>query len=179
MIERALQLIAENNRTRTTFLDLGNCGLTEIPAEVGELVWLESLSVADEWHEWDGREWQYKHSRNNGDSNQALTDIRPLAGLSALQSLFLRGTQITDLAPLAGLSALQTLNLYGAQVCDLGPLAGLSALQTLDIRYTKVSDLGPLAGLSALQTLDIRYTKITDLGPLASLTSLHNLDVQG
>ena len=27
----ALQLIAENKRTRATFLDLGNCGLTEVP----------------------------------------------------------------------------------------------------------------------------------------------------
>ena len=33
----ALQLIAENKRSRATFLDLGNCGLTEVPAEVGEL----------------------------------------------------------------------------------------------------------------------------------------------
>jgi internalin A len=38
MSDVALQLIAENKKTRVTFLDLGNCGLTEIPAEIGELV---------------------------------------------------------------------------------------------------------------------------------------------
>src|SRR5262245_6019345 len=66
MSSLALQLIAENKRSRATFLDLGNCGLTEVPAEVGELVWLESLSLASEWYEWDGRAWQAKKSRNTG-----------------------------------------------------------------------------------------------------------------
>jgi internalin A len=60
MSELALQLIAENKESRDTFLDLGNCGLTEVPAEVRELVWLESLSFASKWYEWDGREWQEK-----------------------------------------------------------------------------------------------------------------------
>ena len=32
----ALQLIAENRRSRATFLDLGNCGFTKVPAEVGK-----------------------------------------------------------------------------------------------------------------------------------------------
>ena len=54
MSDLALQLIAENKKSRATFLDLGNCGLTEIPAEVGELVWLESVSLASQWYEWDG-----------------------------------------------------------------------------------------------------------------------------
>ncbi len=54
MSELALQLIAENKRTRSPFLDLGNCGLTEIPAEIGELVWLEELSFANEFWFFDG-----------------------------------------------------------------------------------------------------------------------------
>ncbi|MDD5322392.1 MAG: hypothetical protein PHD43_17620 [Methylococcales bacterium] len=37
MSELALKLIAENKRTRSPFLDLGNCGLTEVPEEIGEL----------------------------------------------------------------------------------------------------------------------------------------------
>ena len=72
----ALQLIAENKRTKANFLDLGNCGLTEVPAEVGELVWLESLSFASDWSEWDGREWQTRRSRNTGASNEHLSDLR-------------------------------------------------------------------------------------------------------
>ena len=40
---------------------------------------------------------------------------------------------MTDLGPLAGLTAIQSLNLTGTQVTDLGPLAGLTALRSLDL----------------------------------------------
>ncbi len=43
----AAQLIAENISTKATFLDLGNCGLNEIPAEVSDLVWLKHLWLAN------------------------------------------------------------------------------------------------------------------------------------
>jgi hypothetical protein len=46
MSKLALKLIAENKRTGSPYLDLGNCGLTEVPPEIGELVWLEELSFA-------------------------------------------------------------------------------------------------------------------------------------
>jgi hypothetical protein len=45
MFKPARQLITENKQTKSTFLDLADCGLTEIPLEIGELVWLESLAV--------------------------------------------------------------------------------------------------------------------------------------
>ena len=165
MSDLALQLIAENKRSRATFLDLGNCGLTDVPAEVGELAWLESLSFASQ------------KSQNTGDSNERLTDLVPLAGLSALQSLDVSNTQVSDLAPLAGLSALQALNVRYTQISDLAPLAGLSALQSLYFSLTQVTDLGPLAGLSALQSLDANDTQVTDLGPLADLSALQTLYV--
>jgi hypothetical protein len=34
MSELALRLIEENKKNRATFLDLGNCGLTEVPEEI-------------------------------------------------------------------------------------------------------------------------------------------------
>jgi hypothetical protein len=47
MSELALQLIAENKKTRATRLDLGNCGLTELPPEALECVWVEELILSD------------------------------------------------------------------------------------------------------------------------------------
>ena len=99
MSDLALRLIGENKKTRPTFLDLGNCGLTQIPAEIGELVWLESVSLASEWYEWDGRTWQEKKSENSGDKNDGLIDIAPLAGLTRMRSLVVSGTQVADLTP--------------------------------------------------------------------------------
>ncbi len=106
------------------------------------------------------------------------SDLAPLAGLTALQSLDL-GTQVSDLAPLAGLTALQSLYLMGTQVSDLAPLAGLTAMQTLDLTGTQVSDLAPLARLTALQSLYLMGTQVSDLAPLAGLTALRRLHVDG
>jgi internalin A len=171
----ALQLIAENKRFRATFLDLGNCELTEVPAQVGELVWLEALSLANEWHEWDGRTWQEEKSRNSGARNNGSMDVGPLGGLTNLRSLIV--SQIAELALLAALTKLEILTVVDARVSDLAPLAGLSALQTLYVSDTQVTDLAPLAGLSALQNLSVSGTQVTDLAPLAGLSALQNLNV--
>ena len=201
MSDLALQLIAENKRTRATFLHLGNCGLTEVPAEVAELVWLEGLSFASEWFEWDGRDWKKRVSRNGGSGANLLDDIGPLGSLTALQALFISRTQVSDLAPLAALTGLRSLFVYNTQVGDLAPLAGLSALQALNVGGTQVTDLKPLAalcllktlsawgtqitnlgslaGLSALQMLYISNTQVADLAPLAGLSALHTLSVAG
>ena len=47
MSELARRLIAENKKTKAKVLDLGNCGLTEVPEEIGELVWLETLVLSE------------------------------------------------------------------------------------------------------------------------------------
>lgn len=46
MSELALKLIRENIEKHrrgedARFLDLGNCGMTEVPEEIGECVWVE------------------------------------------------------------------------------------------------------------------------------------------
>jgi hypothetical protein len=44
-LARALELIENEKREKTGMLDLGNCGLTELPETVGELPWLEKLVI--------------------------------------------------------------------------------------------------------------------------------------
>jgi internalin A len=39
----ALELIKKEKKERTGRLDLGNCGLSELPDELFELTWLEEL----------------------------------------------------------------------------------------------------------------------------------------
>jgi internalin A len=43
----ALKLIQEAKEQRLTRLDLGNCGLTELPDELFELTWLEELDLGN------------------------------------------------------------------------------------------------------------------------------------
>lgn len=47
MSELALKLIKEAKEKRLTRLDLGNCGLTELPDALFELTWLEELVIGD------------------------------------------------------------------------------------------------------------------------------------
>jgi internalin A len=114
---------------------------------------------------------------------ERLSDLGPLAKLNSLQTLYLFGcAQLSDLRPLAGLSSLQTLNLFGcAQLSDLRPLAGLSSLQRLNLsRCELLSDLGTVAKLNSLQTLHLfDCVQLNDLAPLAALTSLQTLHLSG
>ena len=175
--EEARRRIEENKRTKAKFLYLGSCGLTKVPAEVGELVWLESLSLSDDFSEWDGQDWKYEPTEKTKLTNKDLTDLSPLAGLTSLQALLVYSTQVSDLKPLAGLTSLQTLDVQHTPVHDLAPLAELSALGKLVVHNTLVSDLAPLAGLSALRALYVFNTQVRDLAPLAHLPALGKLVV--
>jgi len=109
MSELARKLIAENKRTRASHLDLSNCGLDEVPAEVADLHWLESITLAGFWFEWANSSWRTHASQNSGPSNANLADLTALTDLSKLTQLTLSGTAVTDLSPLANLSNLTTL----------------------------------------------------------------------
>ena len=177
MSELANKLIKENKKTKAKTLDLVNCGLSEIPAEVGKLVWLESLYFSE--RRFDSDFWKGQRSNNVGRSNLNISDLSPLASLSALQTLDLSSTQVSDLTPLASLSALLWLYLSGAQVSDLSPLALLSALKWLYLDGTRVSDVTSLASLSALRELYLADTQVSDVTPLASLSCLQWLNLAG
>ena len=108
-----------------------------------------------------------------------VSDLEPLAQLTALGTLVLWGAEVSDLEPLAQLTALERLDLDRTQVSDLEPLAQLTALERLDLDRTQVSDLEPLAQLTALETLSLSETQVSDLEPLAQLTALETLSLGG
>ena len=83
MSKLADRLIRENKSTRAPFLDLGNCGLTEIPDEVRQLKWLDGLSLGTGWYE--SRD-QFLTSTNRGRQND-ISDLSPIAHLTGLRAL--------------------------------------------------------------------------------------------
>ena len=112
---------------------------------------------------------------------KTLTDLSPLAGLSALTSLSIPdGAQVTDLTPLASLTGLTSLTLSGfPELNDLRPLAGLTALTKLNLNSClRITDLSPLADLTGLTSLDLSYChQICDIAALTALTALTRLSV--
>lgn len=135
-------------------LDLGNCGMTEIPEEIGECVWVEELML----------------------SGNKISDLRPLSGLSQLQGLYCWETQVSDLIPLTGLTQLHYIDCGRTQVRDLSPLAGLVQMQYLRCWNTAVSDLTPIVNLTQLHRISCGATNISDLKPLSTLLKLQELE---
>ena len=200
MSKMALKLIAENKKTHATFLDLGNCNLKVIPKELSELIWLEKLSFAKQWFDFDKEDRKNHITINNGSPNQfptlcayilstsqvnsifKTTNENPFDQLIKLKTLRINGNynkkiEFSNLTPLSGLAKLQQLDLSHTLVTDLTPLAGLAELQQLDVSNTLITELTPLTGLAELQLLDVSNTLISDLTPLAGLTELQLLDV--
>ena len=98
-----------------------------------------------------------------------IRDLKPLAGLTDLEYLDLSNNEIADLAPLANLTKLKTLQLSNNQIKDVSPLASLLALEILHLDGNQISDVKPLAAMKALATVDLRKNQLADIAPLAAL----------
>lgn len=189
MSELALELIEENKKTRATFLDLGKCGLSEIPYQLAKLTWLEELNFANYYWINNGTiiESKNKSKYNNIsklnnvfyflkklkklslNDNKNLTDITPLAGLINLQELNVSYTKVSYIGALVSLVNLQTLDISRTQVKNVSVLASLINLRLLDISNTRISDISALNSVINLQKLNIRNTQVSDLNPLSQL----------
>jgi Leucine-rich repeat (LRR) protein len=197
MSELALKLITEAKETRATRLDLGNCGLTELPDELFELTWLEELNLSSGYRFIDDQLdsilieitneneltslpsglGKLKKLRLLSLSWLAISDFTIIANLNSLEKLYLLKCKLTNINFIKNLLKLQILDVSGTQLRDLSPLKELIQLQQLRIFNTQVDNLSPLKNLKALQHLSISSTQVSDLNPLKDLKQLQNLSI--
>ena len=111
-------------------------------------------------------------------SHNQLTDVTALAALTQLTKLDVSRNQVTDAHPLAGLSELTTLKLNDNRLTDVTALAALTQLTKLDVSRNQLTNARPLAGLTQLTVLNLSYNKLRDVTPLADLTQLKELNLQ-
>ncbi|MFK8162569.1 MAG: leucine-rich repeat domain-containing protein, partial [Lewinella sp.] len=201
MSELALKLIREAKATKATTIDLANCGLTELPDELFELVWLEELYLGRDGliYDFESKEQTWIESKNEGVGNNidyisdkiealkrlkiifnnyysgestGLKNLDALGNLKNLNSLYVSGAQVSDLSPLRKLGGLKVLDFSGTQVTDLSALRGLVDLEFLNIRDTQVKELTPLKKLTKLQELRFSDSRVNELTPLKGLVEL-------
>ena len=86
-----------------------------------------------------------------------------------MRSLYLSDNKLTSLEPVSGLTKIWSLYVDGNQVTDLQPLAKLKWLSSLDVRGNGVEDLKPLADLTELRHLFLENNKVADLSILVSM----------
>ncbi len=203
MTDLALQLITKEKKEKTGKLDLGKCGLTELPEELFELEWLEELVVSNNW--WDGDQHQGIESSNKGpdnrlqgklsnsfinfrqlkklylggdynsDDNWEVDNLSILARLTKLQYLNLSNNQIKDISFLANLTALYSLYLINNQISDINALKKLIRLKSLYLIKNSITDISHLKNLTNLQSIDLTGNEIPDINPLANLSNLQSL----
>jgi hypothetical protein len=96
-----------------------------------------------------------------------IEDLTPFNGAPGLLMLAVNGGKVTDVKPLAKSSQLESLYLDDNPLVDLTPLSALTNLRSLSIARTQVKSLEALAGLS-LQQLNICGTAVTSLQGVAA-----------
>ena len=156
MSELALKLIKEAKEKRLTRLDLGNCGLTELPDELFELTWLEELNLL---------------------SNRELNNLNMINKLFNLKRLNLIATSIYNLNPLKNLNTLEELRISNSKVSDINPLQNLVKLQHLDLMNTGIIDISPLKRLTELQSINFSNTFTGNIKPVENLINLRFLSM--
>ncbi len=171
----ALQLILKAIDNCDCFIDLGNCGLTEIPeAIVGMAADLQGLALGESFFYPGATRW---HASENQGLPNRIQNLDILARLPHLQTLSLYGNVVTDLSPIANLSALEHLSLQHNRITDLAPLKYLNNLIDLNLSHNQIVDITPLSNLTNLKELYLNYNQITDVSALSSLTTLNYLNL--
>lgn len=174
----AQRLILECKALQTPILDLGNCGLTEIPEEVCDCVWLEKLIISNRYY--DVYRGISVESKNEGEKNIISEIPLHIEKLSQLKVLFLsnysgeeRG-EMTDITPLEGLVNLQELHLENNHIKNIDSLSKLKNLKVLSLHNNVINNIDALGQLYNLETL---YLGINQIQSIESLSQLINLQL--
>lgn len=151
MSQLALDLIEKEKIEKTGILDLKNCGLTEIPDEVFELVWLLYLDCSSSINPQSNKISKIPKKINN------LTELLYLNLGNEISKYFRyrKGNEIEDVSPLKNLKNLRTLILKGTSIQDISHLNNLKNLKHLDISDLKNQGKQFLSSLKNLKDLEV------------------------
>jgi len=174
----ALQLIEENIITKSPRLDLSNCGMSEIPEEIGELEWLEELIIAGEIY-YDYQQKSLQTTSNKGEQNDIITLPIGFKKLRKLRKIVLRGGKnrilLNDFSFLKSLTNLEYLDLSETGVYDLFPILRLKKLSYLCLASTPLKSILGLTNLTNLHQLDFSSTSVANISEVSQLVGLSDL----
>ena len=130
---------------------------------LGSLSSLRYLALVSESIDWDSEEHTTLFSQ-----------------LADLHSLCLNQWPWEDLSPIAGLSKLEHLDLRGGELNSLEGLERLTSLTNLSLRdFYSLSEISEIGNLSHLRTLQLMSLGITSLEGLEGLKELISIDLEG
>lgn len=181
--EKVRNIINEGKVNKSKVIDLGNCGLKEIPSELFELEWVEELILCEEWWHFDEKNYNWIRVRtiNQGEENHIetlqpeltkLTNLKKLSIGSNSNFTYLRNN---GLSIINSLSSIEYLNLSSPNLTKLPDLNKLNKLKFLDISNTEIKSLKGIENCKEIEYIDIGGTKINDISILNNFLKLKYL----
>ncbi len=170
-----LEIIWQAKQTRATRLDLGNCGLTELPEMLIDMWWVQDLNLA---------ELDEEPANNNEIDFKLEKNRKILRNMPQLKVLDLHGNGINDISFLQDLKQLTYLDLSVNEISDISFLQNLKQLSHLVLAANKINDFSFLQNLTQLSHLDLGDNQLTPNGInnfsfLQNLTQLTDLGLIG
>jgi len=165
-------------------LDLSDCGLTEVPAEVLKIAGLADLSLAgNALTSVPPSLGELPLARLQLAGNELVSLPDSLSRLTDLEGLWVHGNALTSLPPGIGcLTALRALSAAGNALGALPPGFGdLGSVEDVALGGNRLASLpDTLAGLTALRKLALHGNRLASLPPsLGALGALASLSLQG
>ena len=108
--------------------------------------------------------------------NQLVSDLSPIANLTKLKTLKVKGTNVTDLAPLEKLVNLEEADLSGIHTKITTPLKGLVKMKKLELIC---ENLDFASNMKNLEILVADHSTVSDLTPLVNCKKLKELRIDG
>jgi internalin A len=156
------ELIEKEKKERTGKLDIGRCGLTELPDELFELTWLEELNISNCY--WDNNKGSLVESQNQGKDNFLNHIPKGLAGLINIEVLNISGNnnkwdiRVIEFLP----PRLTHLNISCSKITRLENLPeNLIELNISDNHISKLENLP--SGIKNLTIYDNEISKLENL----------------
>jgi len=181
-LNQARTLIQECLKTKDIYLDIGNCGITDLDdlPELFECVHLETLIVSNKWYDIDNN--KNIQSKNIGKENKLDVISNNIENLKNLKKLYLGGYistwNISDISMLKHLNQLKTLNIGSNKISNLSFLKDyLTQLINLDLSNNYISSIDFLENMNKLESLNLSDNEISDYSILKSLNQLIVLDL--
>ena len=173
----AAEIIRKCQEEQSDFLDLGNCGLTEVPEEVFEMTHLRRLNLGQRFY--NNRDWI--NTKNEGNYNQITKLSRELYRLQNLKELSLEGNPIMDGTIISEIPDLERLNIGSTEIKSLNFIKNFSKLESLNVKNLQLKSLENITktGLdfTNLKSLDISENYLQKIEKLENFPQLESLNL--
>lgn len=150
--------------TQLEYLNLTNNDISTI-SDLVDLTNLESLYLDYNHVEDFSSIASMNQLTSLGARSNGITDITTITNMP-IERLFLSDNPITNIELLSGMTQLTSLDISGMGVTDLNILANLTELRVLSLGRNEITDISVLKDLDKVYQLGISYNYISDFSPL-------------